>query len=239
MELQVKTIVCPNCGANTKNFHNCDYCGSMLVRFSERNIACDESKYGRTALTIPGLEMALKNNLALQKTEQDTEIAITQINSSSGGFLQIVPSKDVFFGFTPYASTFKPFGDYGLILRLPFAIRSVDMSVAESERIKLEKFKEMDCYALFTPVESANASNYMIDFGEDYETAGRMITTILHEIDGHEDYECKTHFLPRKTLRTDDDGTLTDSKDTKKILGWITAGIIALGFVIKLILDFS
>lgn len=236
MDNQVTSIVCPNCGASTKNHHNCDYCGSMLVRFSEKNITCDDSKYGKSANSIPGLEMALKNNLSLQEIGSDTEIALTQINSSSGLFLQIVPSKDAFFGFTPYASSFKPYGERGLILRLPFAIRSVDLGVADKERIKLERFKEMDCYELFTPVESVNATNYMIDFGEDYESASKMITSILSEIDGRNDYECKTHYVSKTTIRTDNDGTLTDSTDMKKVYGWITAGIVFLGLLISLFL---
>lgn len=32
MENQIKTVVCPNCGANTTNLHNCEYCGSALVQ---------------------------------------------------------------------------------------------------------------------------------------------------------------------------------------------------------------
>lgn len=32
METQIKTVVCPNCGANATNLQNCEYCGSMLVR---------------------------------------------------------------------------------------------------------------------------------------------------------------------------------------------------------------
>lgn len=35
MEYEIKTIVCPNCGANTTNHQNCEYCGSMLVRCYE------------------------------------------------------------------------------------------------------------------------------------------------------------------------------------------------------------
>ena len=34
MENQVQTIVCPNCGANASNHSNCEYCGSILVRFA-------------------------------------------------------------------------------------------------------------------------------------------------------------------------------------------------------------
>lgn len=235
MENQVTTIVCPNCGANATNRHNCEYCGSMLVRFTDKSITCDESKYGKTAITIPGLDVALKNNLVLQSTGAETEIAVTQITNAAGGVLQIVPSKDAFFGFEPINKSFEPFGDKGLILRLPFAVRSTDMEAAEDARNSLALFKKMDCYELFTPVESVNATNYMIDFGEDYESASRMITSILKEICGPDEYVCDTLFVPKKTLRTDEDGTLTNSKDMKKILGWITVGILLIISIIGLL----
>lgn len=32
MENQIKTVVCPNCGANATNLQNCEYCNSILVR---------------------------------------------------------------------------------------------------------------------------------------------------------------------------------------------------------------
>ena len=32
MESQIKTVVCPNCGANATNLQNCEYCNSILVR---------------------------------------------------------------------------------------------------------------------------------------------------------------------------------------------------------------
>lgn len=67
MENQVQTIVCPNCGANASNHTNCEYCGSLLVRFADKNIAFDESKYGKTAFRLPGLEEALTRNLEVQK----------------------------------------------------------------------------------------------------------------------------------------------------------------------------
>lgn len=41
MEYEIKTIVCPNCGANTTNHQNCEYCGSMLVRCYEM-MDCNE-----------------------------------------------------------------------------------------------------------------------------------------------------------------------------------------------------
>lgn len=32
MENQIKTVICPNCGANATNLQNCEYCNSILVR---------------------------------------------------------------------------------------------------------------------------------------------------------------------------------------------------------------
>ena len=32
MESQIKTVACPNCGANTTNTQYCEYCGSKLVQ---------------------------------------------------------------------------------------------------------------------------------------------------------------------------------------------------------------
>lgn len=41
--MDVKTIICPNCGATTSNFHNCEYCGSFLVQ--KASMGEDMSEY--------------------------------------------------------------------------------------------------------------------------------------------------------------------------------------------------
>ena len=43
--IRLQTIVCPNCGANTTNHENCEFCGSLLVRFEDKNIEFDEDNY--------------------------------------------------------------------------------------------------------------------------------------------------------------------------------------------------
>ena len=43
MENQLQTIVCPNCGANATNHHNCEYCGSFLVQRAAQGM--DVSNY--------------------------------------------------------------------------------------------------------------------------------------------------------------------------------------------------
>ena len=83
MELETKTIVCPNCGASTHNFHNCEYCGSLLVRFVRQNKAIDERRYGLGAKPLPGLEDELKKNLSLQKTCGSGFTIITNLSFAS------------------------------------------------------------------------------------------------------------------------------------------------------------
>jgi hypothetical protein len=61
-----KQLTCPNCGANITNTRNCEYCGSLLVRFIDNNIALDEKKYGSSAFRLAGLKEALVKNLAEQ-----------------------------------------------------------------------------------------------------------------------------------------------------------------------------
>ena len=73
---QAIPIVCPNCGANTTNRKNCEYCGSMLVRFVDQNIAIDRTVFGE--VEYKRIVLALKKNLELQKNLSSTEIIMTQ-----------------------------------------------------------------------------------------------------------------------------------------------------------------
>lgn len=66
METNISTIVCPNCGANPQNHNNCEYCGSLLVRFVDKKIPIVEEKYGKKANTFDGLKDALNKNLEEQ-----------------------------------------------------------------------------------------------------------------------------------------------------------------------------
>ena len=220
----VNALTCPNCGANTQNRHNCEYCGSMLVRFVDKGLSIDKTKYGKAADVIEGLEMALKNNLILQKAASESEIVITEIISSSGENYQIVPSDKANFGYESIGAKFTPNSEHGITIRIPFAVRSTDIDAANEATRKLNKFKNMTCFALFTPTESICATNYMIDFGGDYETASQMISEILFEIEGKNQYECLTNLVPQKGLRTNAEGLLTNQKDEegeKKLKAWI------------------
>ena len=36
--MEANVIKCPNCGASSTNHTNCEYCGSLLVRFVDKGI---------------------------------------------------------------------------------------------------------------------------------------------------------------------------------------------------------
>ena len=68
MGSQLTPIVCPNCGANTTNHSNCEYCGSLLVRFVDAQIDVMQTPYADNTIVLPGLVEELRKNLAAQKS---------------------------------------------------------------------------------------------------------------------------------------------------------------------------
>lgn len=83
--MQTKTVVCPNCGAAATNLKNCEYCGSLLVRFIDNNILLDESKYGHKAIVFNGLKEALKRNLEEQERTYGRNHIHTNISHTFSG----------------------------------------------------------------------------------------------------------------------------------------------------------
>lgn len=83
--MEERTLRCPNCGANATNHDNCEYCGSLLIRFVDKNIAIDENKYGQQAFRFVGLEDALKRNLMEQNSTFGCNHVRTKIKSTSIG----------------------------------------------------------------------------------------------------------------------------------------------------------
>ncbi len=83
--MEAQAIKCPNCGANATNHQNCEYCGSLLVRFIDKQIALDENKYGGKSVKLKGLEAALRRNLEEQERTYGRNHVRTNIICSSFG----------------------------------------------------------------------------------------------------------------------------------------------------------
>ena len=65
--MEAKVIKCPNCGASSTNHTNCEYCGSLLVRFVDKGIDLTTTSYLTNDKVYEGLIDALQQNLERQE----------------------------------------------------------------------------------------------------------------------------------------------------------------------------
>lgn len=79
MNDHIGSIVCPNCGASSSSRQKCDFCGSVLVRYADKEVKDIDAKFGKSVRFIPGLDVALENNLSIQETCPENSIVITRI----------------------------------------------------------------------------------------------------------------------------------------------------------------
>lgn len=200
---QTIPIVCPNCGANTTNRKNCEYCGSMLVRFVDQNIAIDRTVFGE--VEYKRIVLALKKNLELQKNLSSTEIIMTQtlpdkvpdvfrgpilppvpfiIGGNITDAIELHPAKhkERKGMFIKYADAGIPsYSEPRLIILFSVENVFVDMTT---------KLQEASYFSLFTKAEvpiydrkenggavivSKEFSVYYIDMGQDCENAARIL----------------------------------------------------------------
>ena len=193
---EIKSYVCPNCGANTTNAQNCEYCGSLLVRFVEKGIDLSNTTYTNDCITFPGLAAELKKNLRLQE-ENPEECVVTDLYAKIGddvnacgilrtGYCCWQDDQDIELGN----------GSDGLIVIKSFD-RYVDLNGTEDFNKemddRLSRFKQLDCFELFTSHTCTSVDEYgykryfreyAIDFGKDAEGAARLISEILQKVNG-------------------------------------------------------
>ena len=197
-ENEIKTYTCPNCGAQITNTRNCEYCGSLLVRFAVHGIDVTKTEYMNDDYVFPGLKEELEKNLRLQK-EHPTWPVVTHIlkESSDGTMIQIGilrTGKSVWMDHTPME---LESGERGLLIDVDF-VKANDSSIAYKElndRLdsELSKFKKLDSFPLFTSHYNQNfiqdgieryGYEYVLDFGEDAEGAARLVSEILTKVNG-------------------------------------------------------
>lgn len=218
----VSTIVCPNCGANPTNHHNCEYCGSMLIRFVDKNLELDINKYGKEAkVSIPGLEESLKSNLLIQRHPIEGNISITQvINNDNNEVFQIFPTKEAMFGINkpnPYS------GEIGIVLRIPFMTRSSNNKISQEAQIRLESFRMLDCFSLFDKLSVADGDYYLLECGEDSVTASRILSNVLSSF-GRANYKCATINAKKGDVVLAESGGVANKKNYYFLV--VLAGII-------------
>lgn len=234
--MEVKTIVCPNCGANVTNLKNCEYCGSILVRYIDKGVAIDEKIYGKNVLVIPGLEEELKKNLSLQEIRGENQLVITTMAISDRRGYQILESVKCNFGTSVPTSPFPNAETPSIALRVVFETRSTNPEEAAEEKRRLQAFKQNNYFFMFTPQSHIKGMYYYIDFGSDVENAVKVISAIVNE-----NINIATTNFAFDTILIDEkdtksySGILVDDNIRKRtIWGWIAAGIAFIGMLLNI-----
>ena len=163
----MKTVSCPSCGASATNHQNCEFCGSLFVRYDAEGLNPNEifKNNSFTGFTFPGLTDHLQKNLASQTPNT---FMVTDVLKGNEVLLQILQSSAIS-DLLPEGGSSLP----GVSVHMPFGVDT---------RYLEPKFKSMEEHKLFT-ISSANASDgiqdYAIDYGNDSIGAAFLSSKIL------------------------------------------------------------
>ncbi len=192
--MELKTLVCPHCGANTNNTQNCEYCGSLLVRFVDKGIDISDSSYTSGKCEYPGLLTELKNNLKLQKEHTDAVSTDMFWPAYDGGYNSICIGRSGRFNWLDGSPVRLGDESGGLIVELSFSTYTDNTAYSDFNREmdnQLQKFKTLKSFPLFTSHTcsytdrqgfSRFGREYAIDFGQDAEGAAALISEILSKV---------------------------------------------------------
>lgn len=175
--METALIKCPNCGANATNHTNCEYCGSLLVRFAAAGVDLSKTTYTNDSATFPRFADELRKNLQLQ--EGTSESVVTDVYSVDSGNKSAFISCILRSGkalWSDYTNITLSHSDEGLIIAFLFYEKDPD----------LKRFRELDSYQLFTEhatlLNGQKCYEYAIDFGKDADGAARLISEIYEKV---------------------------------------------------------
>ena len=199
--MEANVIKCPNCGASSTNHTNCEYCGSLLVRFVDKGIDLSTTSYLTNDKVYAGLVDALKQNLDCQELS-DSAVETGIFYKSSPTVKLSRKRHGVATVFRSGSNTWSDgdpikIGDKnrGLVIKFSFDIHAEENDVSD-ERIEKQhqEFKALGSFPLFTshsgiymrPGSSSRfrSQEYAIDFGKDVEGAARLISEVLSKVYG-------------------------------------------------------
>lgn len=216
MESQVSAIVCPNCGANTTNHQNCDFCGSLLVRFVGTNVNLDQTSYLSNDSCLPGLIDALKENIRLQKEHPGEPVATDIVNpfDDDGAIVNYLCNVAAATEVLNYKGekAFKDAKPLSLSVAFLFSQYTnldevidpdgIGLNFNKIQRERLDDFTKLPCSQLFKrEIEFVDDGEgklkvyeYRIDFGGDAEGAARLISEIAVKVFGCEPHRALDYY---------------------------------------------
>lgn len=230
-------IKCPNCGASSTNHTNCEYCGSLLVRFVDKGIDLSTTSYLTNDKVYAGLIDALKQNLGRQELS-DSAVETGIFYKSSPTVKLSRKRHGVATVFRSGSTTWSDgdpikLGDKnrGLVIKFSFDKHAEGNDVSD-ERIErqLQDFKSLGSFPLFTPhtgiyVRPGSSSRfrsqeYAIDFGHDVEGAARLISEVLTRVYGIPDDAQLVYLGEEEEVSTQEHEFTNENhvRKTKKVL---------------------
>lgn len=199
--MEANVIKCPNCGASSTNHTNCEYCGSLLVRFVDKGIDLSTTSYLTNDKVYAGLIDALKQNLERQELS-DSAVETGILYKSSPTVKLSRKRHGVATVFRSGSTTWSDgdpinLGDKtrGLVIKFSFDKHAEGDDISD-ERIERQhqEFKALGSFPLFTPHSGIyirpgssgrfRSLEYAIDFGQDVEGAARLISEVLSKVYG-------------------------------------------------------
>lgn len=201
--MEVKTVVCPHCGANTTNTVNCDYCGSLFVRFADNGIDISNTSYLSGNIAFPELISEFKENLRLQKVNQ-TDFGVATIIKMPKLFCQeekdatiiewenaeifVVKSGRMLWLDHTQIELGRLEGGICIVVAFHDDVKSRKFKLTERHK----KFKQLSSFSLFTHKNFTSydedgavtgvADQYAIDFGQDAEGAAILVSEIMEKV---------------------------------------------------------
>lgn len=240
--MELKVLKCPNCGANTTNAQNCEYCGSLLVRFVDKGINLAKTSYTNNDQVIPGLVEELNRNLQLQR-ENPNEWVATDIHfyisaDDTKDYISILPTNHPSYWLDNTDMQLNN-GIEGFLICLDFREWTGNVKAYYNQKVnnRLRRFKELDSFPLFTCHMSSNEEQYgpeyAINFGADAEGAARLISEIWYKVfrrsvNNNVDFLTNVGVdnVNRARLQWDNAHYGTNQKDNSGCLGLIGGAII-------------
>ena len=249
----MRTIECPNCGAPATNSQNCNFCGSLLVRFADKGIDLSTTSYLNNDEVIPGLINHLEKNLNIQNSGKtagtDLFLEDPDMKGGKNAFCFVAAANSV--RFRDHQMAFPQAVGTSIATVFDFILYE-DTSIAPKEIEQHNRFKTLPSFPLFIEHKSYgcdNVSNYVyyqyaIDFGKDAQGAARLISEIAYKIYNWsvgqpieiytEEYDALLKIRESLGVGSAETGQngVTEQTDWKK---WIWIGVAIVGGLIYLL----
>jgi len=168
----MKTIQCPSCGAAATNLQNCEFCGSLFVRYDDHHLnpgSLFDENSEFIGFMFPGLQNELRKNLSLQT---DISFIVTDVIFKEQVLLQIVQTTGIKNMLGESSISFP-----GVAIHIPFTSDREDeynrfVGIDESKLFHTSYDNTIECH------------DFAIDFGNDSIGAAYLSSLYLIKQEG-------------------------------------------------------